>query len=140
MRTLGEILQGNSISNVEGTVRIGASKWDPSQCTSNLRRIVAFADQSDLTLTPILTVEETIRFARSCCENLTEEQLEVSMDGIFRLAGLDHVTNTVVGNADIRGVSGGQKRRVKLLEMAGKFVFVLFYHVNSCVQFEVSVI
>ena len=87
MRTLSEILQGNSLNNAEGTVRIGASKWNPSECTSNLKRTVAFADQSDLTLTPILTVEETIKFARSCSESLTDEQLEVSMDGIFRLAG-----------------------------------------------------
>ena len=87
MRTLGEILQGASLDNVEGTVRIGASKWNPAECTSNLQRTVAFADQSDLTLTPILTVEETIKFARSCSESLTDEQLEVSMDGIFRLAG-----------------------------------------------------
>jgi len=43
------------------------------------------------------------------------------------LVGLDHVRKTVVGNADIRGVSGGQKRRVKVLEMAaGASVVVLF--------------
>ena len=40
---------------------------------------------------------------------------------------LDHVTQSIVGNADIRGVSGGQKRRVKLLEMAvGSDVNVMF--------------
>ena len=49
------------------------------------------------------------------------------MDAIFKLAGLDHVKNTVVGNADIRGVSGGQKRRVKMLELAvGMDVTVMF--------------
>ena len=105
MRTLGDILSGENVPNVEGTVRLGATKWDPIQYTkSNLKRTVAFCDQSDLTLTPILTVDETIRFARSCAENFTEEQLQNSMDGIFKLAGLDHVTQTVVGNADIRGV------------------------------------
>jgi len=63
-------------------------------------------------------VDETVRFARSCTEELDPQVLEESLSANFRLAGLDHVRETVVGNADIRGVSGGQKRRVKLLEMA----------------------
>ena len=65
--------------------------------------------------------------ARSCAEELDPEVLEESIEAIFKLAGLDHVRQTVVGNADIRGVSGGQKRRVKMLEMAvGTDVTVLF--------------
>ena len=93
---------------------LGPSRWDPTECPSNLKRTVAYVDQSDLTLTPILTVEETVRFARSCAEELDPKKLEESMEAIFKLAGLDHVRGTVVGNADIRGVSGGQKRRVKV--------------------------
>jgi len=127
MRTLGDVLGGSSIDGVEGSVRLGPTRWDPSECSSELKRTVAFTDQSDLTLTPILTVEETVRFARSCTENLDPDVLEESISAFFRLAGLDHVKHTVVGNADIRGVSGGQKRRVKMLEMAvGTDVTVFF--------------
>lgn len=127
MRTLGDIISGSSIDSAEGSVRLGPTRWDPSECSSNLKRTVAFCDQSDLTLTPILTVEETVRFARSCTEDLDPDVLEDSLSAIFRLAGLDHVRQTVVGNADIRGVSGGQKRRVKMLEMAvGTDVTVFF--------------
>ena len=118
MRMLGDTMSGLSPPNTTGSVRLGPTKWDPSECPSNLKRTVAFCDQSDLTLTPILTVDETVRFARSCTEELDPDVLEESLSANFRLAGLDHVRETVVGNADIRGVSGGQKRRVKLLEMA----------------------
>ena len=107
MRTLSDILSGTPNKNAEGTVLLGPTRWDPTTCNSNLKRTVAFCDQSDLTLTPILTVEETVEFARSCAENIDEKVLEESMDAIFKLAGLDHVTKTVVGNADVRGVSGG---------------------------------
>ncbi len=127
MRSLGDILGGTNLPNSEGQVTLGPTHWDPTTSSSNLKRTVAYVDQSDLTLTPILTVEETIRFARSCTEELNPEVIEESMEAIFRLAGLDHVRQTVVGNADIRGVSGGQKRRVKLLEMAvGTDVTVMF--------------
>ena len=107
MRTLSDILSGTPSTNAEGSVLLGPTRWDPTTCNSNLKRTVAFCDQSDLTLTPILTVEETVEFARSCAENIDEKVLEESMDAIFKLAGLDHVTKTVVGNADVRGVSGG---------------------------------
>ena len=47
--------------------------------------------------------------------------------GYLRISGLSHVAGTVVGNAEIRGVSGGQKRRVKVLEQAtGQDVRALF--------------
>lgn len=127
MRTLGDVVGGISPTDMEGTVRLGPTRWDPLDCPSNLKRTVAYVDQSDLTLTPILTVEETVRFARSCAEELPAQVLEDSLEAIFKLAGLDHVKHTVVGNADVRGVSGGQKRRVKMLEMAvGSDVTVLF--------------
>lgn len=35
---------------------------------------------------------------------------------ICRLVGLEHVMNTRVGDAYIRGVSGGERRRVSLAE------------------------
>ena len=80
-------------------------------------RSAAYSDQGDLSLTPTLTVKETIEFARRCAEGF-EKTTSESVQKIFELVGLDHVQQTVVGNADIRGVSGGQKRRVKVLEQA----------------------
>jgi len=129
----GRLNDQNSCSNaVEGQVRLGSidpAEW-VEEYTDNkshsLARITAFVDQGDLSLTPILTVEETVQFARWCAEGQFE-YTEESIDAMLQLLELDHVRATVVGNSDIRGVSGGQKRRVKVLEMAvGMDVFCLF--------------
>lgn len=131
MRTVSDIISGKikvdeggsessaSGSPVSGRVRIGGrSPAEIEAAGMNVSRRSAFVDQSDLTLTPILTVDETVRFAKSCAEPCDDpEEFERQMDALLRLAGLDHVRGTVVGNADVRGVSGGQKRRVKVLEM-----------------------
>jgi len=39
------------------------------------------------------------------------------LDALLRILGIDHVRDTIVGNAAIRGVSGGQRRRVTVGEM-----------------------
>lgn len=56
--------------------------------------------------------------------------LELTM----HLLGLRGVLDTVVGNAVVRGVSGGERHRVTTAEMvSGKSCFVLqfrFYHIN----------
>jgi ABC-type multidrug transport system ATPase subunit len=100
---------------VEGSVLIGSV--DPSELDENLSRATAFVDQTDVTLTPVLTVEETVRFASACAQG-TSDSIDQTIDTVIQLAGLDHVKSTIIGDAELRGISGGQKRRVKLLEMA----------------------
>jgi len=39
------------------------------------------------------------------------------MRAVLKVLGVDHVRDTVVGNAAIRGVSGGQRRRVQIAEI-----------------------
>lgn len=41
----------------------------------------------------------------------------LKMETILGVLGIEHVRNTIVGNASIRGVSGGQRRRVSVGEM-----------------------
>lgn len=99
-----------------------------------LSKAVAFVDQNDQH-EPRLTVSETFEFAYQCnggthrtpfmvkdsreldkiIEKLDEENARVrlTVDGF----GLRHVENTYVGNTDVQGVSGGQRRRVTVGEM-----------------------
>ena len=61
---------------------------------------------------------ETLHFAmRARCGSKPSAQ---TIDGMVRnlaqLVGLSHVLNTCVGDAYIRGVSGGERRRVSLAE------------------------
>ncbi len=69
---------------------------------------------------PRFTVEETLQFSNSCKlpastseGGHTTDLVGLVLEGL----GLSHVKDTYVGNEQIRGVSGGQRRRVTLGEM-----------------------
>jgi ATP-binding cassette, subfamily G (WHITE), member 2, PDR len=71
-----------------------------------------------------LTVDQTISFAASMRipENRPDkisrsEYIREMTNTLESTFGLQHVRNTVVGDAAIRGVSGGEKKRVSLSEM-----------------------
>lgn len=127
MRTIANLCESApAMSSTEGSLLIGGCDPSDPMYEGCFRRSTAFADQGDLTLTPVLTVEETLCFTSSCAENGTEEEIKENVANFLRLAGLSHVAGTVVGDAEIRGVSGGQKRRVKVMEQAvGQDVRVL---------------
>ena len=74
---------------------------------------------------PHLTVGETLTFAarvRMSQANLTDETRETRADRVARVImavfGLSHTYNTRVGNEYVRGVSGGERKRVSIAEMA----------------------
>lgn len=66
---------------------------------------------------PTLTVRQTIDFA---LESKTPKRLREripEMRGIFgRVFGVSHVMDTLVGNEYIRGVSGGERKRISIIE------------------------
>ena len=71
---------------------------------------------------PTLTVEQTISFAAKTrvpherVEESREEYIKQMTDKLTRVLGLKHARNTLVGDAVIRGVSGGEKKRVSIAE------------------------
>ncbi|KAJ5163911.1 uncharacterized protein N7500_005741 [Penicillium coprophilum] len=67
---------------------------------------------------PSLTVEETLRFAvNSRYSNvISSTDARNTVVNLARLFGIDHVLATRVGNEQVRGVSGGERRRVSLAE------------------------
>jgi energy-coupling factor transporter ATP-binding protein EcfA2 len=85
------------------------------------KNLVAFVGQRDIHA-PRLTVGETFVFS-GCCK---DEFIRLNRKGTcesgkvgltLKGLGLSHVKDTFVGNEQIRGVSGGQRRRVTLGEM-----------------------
>ena len=85
------------------------------------KNLVAFVRQSD-DHAPKLTVAETLLFSGMCKDPAirlnkkgTKENGKVGLT--LAGLGLSHVKDTFVGNEQIRGVSGGQRRRVTLGEM-----------------------
>ena len=108
----GQILFNNLVCAGDGA--------DTSKSTL-FENLVAFIRQSDFHA-PRLTVGETLLFSGRCKDRaLRENKKGTSMDGKVGLTleglGLSHVQDTFVGNEQIRGVSGGQRRRVTLGEM-----------------------
>lgn len=105
----------------------------------HLRKLAMYVDQMDQH-TAVLTVRETLKFAYECFggaqtavrvvafpgtnQEATEEekariieQLENYPDFIIHNLALDRAADTVVGNPMLRGVSGGEKKRVTSGEM-----------------------
>ncbi|CAK4286201.1 unnamed protein product [Aphanomyces euteiches] len=66
---------------------------------------------------PTLTVKETLEFAHACRNNFPNFDSTEGTAAIIDMLGLLGCQNTFVGDDFIRGVSGGQRRRVTLGEM-----------------------
>ena len=75
---------------------------------------IAYIDQLDQHA-PRLTVAETFQFALDCQTPPPPPQADRVQWTLLSL-GLSHVAHTYVGDAAIRGVSGGQRRRVTVGE------------------------
>jgi ABC-type multidrug transport system ATPase subunit len=130
------LLPTNAKSTASGTVTInGALSTDPSLVWNN---IVAYVDQIDR-LHGYLTVKETMQFAWDCRQGGTHQHSprfkqdlnpedvkklvkELDEEGwlvnlVLDAIGLTRVEDTFVGNDRVRGVSGGQRKRVTVGEM-----------------------
>jgi len=70
---------------------------------------------------PSLTVTQTIDFATRlkvpANEGVSQEELRQKMqDFLLKSMGMSHTRNTKLGNEFIRGVSGGERKRVSIIE------------------------
>lgn len=79
----------------------------------------SYVSADDGTHSPVLTVGETFTFAAQCTSDGTsiDADIQERVDSMLEALGLSHVKDTVVGDENLRGVSGGQKRRVTVGEM-----------------------
>jgi ABC-type multidrug transport system ATPase subunit/ABC-type multidrug transport system permease subunit len=70
----------------------------------------------DQVLIPTLTVEETIRYSAwtKLPEGTTREDLQKRTELLLAIMGLEHVRNSRVGDAMIKGISGGQAKRLSI--------------------------
>ena len=100
-----------------------------------MENVISFVGQLDFHA-PRLTVQETFEFAFQCKSGGTHAPPEVikteeaheliakfdtekrRVNISMKVLGLSHVASTFVGNSVIRGVSGGQRRRVSTGEMS----------------------
>ena len=131
---IANLLPQDSSHTLGGTVEVnGVDSQDDEIVWSN---VVSYVDQIDR-LHGYLTVKETLNFAFDCCYGgthrgpfINEDTPDVNklvkqldedgwlVDVIMRAVGLKRVEDTFVGNDKVRGVSGGEKKRVTVAEMS----------------------
>jgi len=117
MSTFLNVLADNPDSDfeIEGKVLYGGKEAD-----SSLKHFVRLVGQEDYHIAS-LNVRDTLSFAAECCipdfipyaDRLRSDRIKLVAKGL----GLDHVLGTPLGNNKIRGVSGGEKKRVTIGEM-----------------------
>ncbi|KAE8655920.1 ABC transporter G family member 5 [Hibiscus syriacus] len=106
--SLLEILAGK-LTPQSGSIFVNKTAIDKAQ----FRKICGYVTQND-TLFPLLTVEETIMFSAKLRLRLSRTQLSVRVKSLIQELGLDHVAKARVGNDRVRGISGGERRRVSI--------------------------
>ena len=94
----------------------------PDQIEKHYRGDVQYCPEDDVHF-PTLTVDQTLRFAASTRTPRTrldgmsrDAHVELFVEALETVFGLRHVKDTLVGDASVRGVSGGEKKRVSISE------------------------
>ncbi|RLN91243.1 hypothetical protein BBJ28_00016968 [Nothophytophthora sp. Chile5] len=138
LKVLGGRLPMEKNVHLEGEIQYGGTSRDI--LTRCLPQIVSYVPQQD-THFPTLTVQETLAFAHECCgaEELAERSAKRFIHGspaeneaataatralfasypqvVTYQLGLNACKDTIVGDVALRGVSGGEQKRVTTGEM-----------------------
>ncbi|KAK4125191.1 hypothetical protein N657DRAFT_569796 [Parathielavia appendiculata] len=104
----------DSYASVEGEVSYSGIPADEAR--KRYRGEVIYNPEDDEHL-PTLTVGQTLKFSLL---NKTRKNLRgdvgIIVDAFLRMFNIVHTKNTIVGNAYVRGVSGGERKRVSIAE------------------------
>ncbi|KAG6546016.1 hypothetical protein Mapa_012679 [Marchantia paleacea] len=95
---------------LEGTVLVNGKPID-----HKFKRISGYVMQDD-SLFPLLTVRETLLFSARLRlrESMTHAEKLERVELVIQQLGLSVCANTPIGNDEIRGISGGERRRVSI--------------------------
>ncbi|KAF5832767.1 P-loop containing nucleoside triphosphate hydrolase protein [Dunaliella salina] len=110
--TLLDVLAGRKNAGVlEGTVLFGSQK--PS--TAFLRRFTGYVEQFD-TLIGMLTVKEMLLYTAEMKRPVSEpyESKAAAVDDVLEKLALMSCKDTLIGNAMVKGISGGQAKRTNI--------------------------
>lgn len=97
-------------SHLKGVIATNGTPIDKP----NFRRMTGYVMQSDA-LFPLLTVRETFRYAAYLrIPGKTRAEKNLIADDMIKLLRLEKCADTIIGNDEHRGLSGGEKRRVSI--------------------------
>ncbi|KAJ2081150.1 hypothetical protein H4R24_002572, partial [Coemansia sp. RSA 988] len=111
--TLLSILSGRVRGGrLEGSIKFQGAKRNPH----TFKRMLAYVEQEDL-MYPSLTVDETLMASvqlRLSNERYSLEDKKERVSTLLRQLRLSQVKDTLIGDHEIRGVSGGERKRVSI--------------------------
>lgn len=99
----------DSAVSMTGDMTINGKQYD----NSFLKSMSAYVMQDDVLMAE-LTVQETMHFT-SCLrmdKATTKEERTVRSDQLLELLGIAHTKDVIVGNSLIKGISGGERKRL----------------------------
>lgn len=114
--TFGFKIDPNSVVSYDGLT--------PKEIANNYRGEVVYSAETDnhfphLTVGQTLTFAATLRTPENRPPGITRDQYADHMTRVYMATyGLSHTYNTKVGNDYIRGVSGGERKRVSIAEVS----------------------
>jgi ABC-type multidrug transport system ATPase subunit len=107
-----DIIYGNHLGRA---AMQGEVQFNNIARNARMQRRLAFVSSNDVHI-PVLTVRETLMYAATLRMQFTlpMEKKQKQVEEVIQMLGLTKSANTVVGNHLIRGISGGQKRRLSI--------------------------
>ncbi|KAJ5549700.1 hypothetical protein N7461_004398 [Penicillium sp. DV-2018c] len=109
-------IAGHHSSFLGVTGSIDYSGLSPEEVHTQYRGAVAYVPEDDVHF-PTLTVRQTLEFAlQSKTPKRYREKIPRYLEIYGRVFGMSHTMNTLVGNEYIRGVSGGERKRISIIE------------------------
>ncbi|KAK1307783.1 ABC transporter G family member 9 [Acorus calamus] len=101
---------GGRLHGLKGNITYSGSRF----CNS-VKRNMGFVTQDDV-LYPHLTVHETLLYTAllRLPNTLTRQEKAAQADSVLAQLGLSACRNSIVGGAMVRGVSGGERKRVSI--------------------------
>lgn len=101
-------------ANVKGEVYYGAISAKEQK--QRFRGEVVYCEEDDRHF-PSLTVWQTLWFAlKNKTRKKDQSMIPVVLDAFLQMFGIEHTQQTLVGDEHVRGVSGGERKRVSLAE------------------------
>ena len=109
--TLLDLLAGRKTTGVI----TGDVLFNGEVMSSEVRKRSAYVTQ-DTVLFGLLTVRQTMYFAAELrlIESMTLEEKDQRINEVLAMMGLEAVADTLVGNESVRGLSGGQLKRLSI--------------------------
>jgi len=104
----GKIKNGTGRS-VHGTINYNGKSLSPNEISDT----IGFVMQADIFLS-FMTPEETFKFAADLRYDKSEEEKRKVVDKIIKDMKLEKARNTIVGSQMVKGISGGEKKRVNI--------------------------